>query len=138
SPDTHTLCSGEQPCLSAHPARAAWRCRTPARPSDPRRSPDGKGSVTLRCCSFANGVRGRAGMETSEGTGDLPAGGADRRASMEPGDGGATGGMANLWDGVNFIVDGKPSAPGAEGGFDLDLATAEGLYREAVSLAEDL
>ncbi|WP_134718758.1 hypothetical protein [Saccharomonospora xinjiangensis] len=57
---------------------------------------------------------------------------------MGPGDGGAAGGMANLWDGVNFIVDGKPSVPGAEGGFDLDLATAEGLYREAVSLAEDL
>ncbi|CAM3028566.1 hypothetical protein SAXI111661_15090 [Saccharomonospora xinjiangensis] len=57
---------------------------------------------------------------------------------MAPGDGGGAGVMANLWNGVNFIVDGKPSVPGAEGGFDLDLATAEGLYREAVSLAHDL
>ncbi|CAM2823276.1 hypothetical protein SAXI111661_03445 [Saccharomonospora xinjiangensis] len=59
---------------------------------------------------------------------------------MRPGGSAAAdvGGMARLWDDTNFIVDGKPSQPGAEGGFDLDLATAEGLYREAVSLANDL
>ncbi|MEY7971256.1 hypothetical protein AB8O38_04565 [Saccharomonospora xinjiangensis] len=59
---------------------------------------------------------------------------------MTPGGSAAAdvGGMATLWDDMNFIVDGKPSQPGAEGGFDLDLATAEGLYREAVSLANDL
>ena len=46
--------------------------------------------------------------------------------------------MSGLWRGVNFIVDGKASAPGAGGGFELDVETAEGLYREALSLADEL
>nr|WP_255283760.1 hypothetical protein [Saccharomonospora azurea] len=46
--------------------------------------------------------------------------------------------MAGLWRNTNFIVDGKASAPGTGGGFELDADTAEGLYREAAALALEL
>ena len=78
-------------------------------------------------------------MEASRGTGDFAVGDAAQLGlSMAPGGGAVGTGMANLWRNTNFIVDGKASAPGVGGGFELDADTAEGLYREAAALADDL
>ena len=77
--------------------------------------------------------------EAGGGTGDLSVGEAVRLGlSMMPGGDGVGVSMAALWNNTNFIVDGRASAPGKGGGFELDVDTAEGLYREAVALAEDL
>ncbi len=77
-------------------------------------------------------------MEVGGGAGDFSAGEA-ARVGLSTAPGGAVGtAMSGLWRGVNFIVDGKASAPGAGGGFELDIETAEGLYREAAALAQDL
>ena len=77
--------------------------------------------------------------EAGGGTGDLSVGEAVRLGlSMMPGGGVLGAGMAALWNNTNFIVDGRASAPGKGGGFELDVDTAEGLYREAVALAYDL
>ncbi len=78
-------------------------------------------------------------MEVGGGAGDFSAGEAARVGlSTAPGGGAVGTAMSGLWRGVNFIVDGKASAPGAGGGFELDIETAEGLYREAAALAHDL
>lgn len=78
-------------------------------------------------------------MEVGGGAGDFSAGGAARVGlSTAPGGGAVGTAMSGLWRGVNFIVDGKASAPGAGGGFELDIETAEDLYREALSLATEL
>lgn len=77
--------------------------------------------------------------EAGGGTGDLSVGEAVRLGlSMMPGGDGVGVSMAALWNNTNFIVDGRASAPGKGGGFELDVDTAEGLYREAAALAHDL
>lgn len=77
--------------------------------------------------------------EAGGGTGDLSVGEAVRLGlSMMPGGGVLGAGMAALWNNTNFIVDGRASAPGKGGGFELDVDTAEGLYREAKALAYEL
>ena len=77
--------------------------------------------------------------EAGGGTGDLSVGEAVRLGlSMMPGGDGVGVSMAALWNNTNFIVDGRASAPGKGGGFELDVDTAEGLYREAKALAYDL
>jgi hypothetical protein len=77
--------------------------------------------------------------EAGGGTGDLSVGEAVRLGlSMMPGGDGVGVSMAALWNNTNFIVDGRASAPGKGGGFELDVDTAEGLYREAKALAEEL
>ncbi len=84
-------------------------------------------------------MRGRAVVEVGGGAGDFSAGEAARVGlSTAPGGGAVGTAMSGLWRGVNFIVDGKASAPGAGGGFELDIETAEGLYREAAALAIEL
>ena len=84
-------------------------------------------------------MRGRAVVEVGGGAGDFSAGEAARVGlSTAPGGGAVGTAMSGLWRGVNFIVDGKASAPGAGGGFELDIETAEGLYREALHLAKEL
>jgi hypothetical protein len=77
-------------------------------------------------------------VEASGGTGDVAARAAQTGLSVAPGGAGLVASMASLWRDTNFIVGGKASAPGAGGGFELDIDTAEGLYREAASLAMEL
>lgn len=78
-------------------------------------------------------------VEASRGTGDFSVGDAAQVGmSVAPGGGAVGTGMASLWRNTNFVVDGKASAPGVGGGFELDADTAEGLYREAAELADDL
>jgi hypothetical protein len=77
-------------------------------------------------------------VEASGGTGDVAARAAQTGLSVAPGGAGLVASMASLWRDTNFIVGGKASAPGAGGGFELDIDTAEGLYREAASLAREL
>lgn len=77
-------------------------------------------------------------VEASRGTGDFAVGAAQAGLSMAPGGAAVGASMASLWRNTNFIVDGRASAPGKGGGFELDVDTAEGLYREALDLAEEL
>ncbi|MER7116536.1 hypothetical protein ABT332_18815 [Saccharomonospora azurea] len=77
-------------------------------------------------------------VEASRGTGDFAVGVAQAGLSMAPGGAAVGASMAGLWRNTNFIVDGKASAPGTGGGFELDADTAEGLYREAAALAQEL
>ncbi|MGW9309869.1 hypothetical protein ACWGPQ_17885 [Saccharomonospora azurea] len=77
-------------------------------------------------------------VEASRGTGDFAVGVAQAGLSVAPGGAAVGASMAGLWRNTNFIVDGKASAPGTGGGFELDADTAEGLYREALGLADEL
>ncbi|WP_433408165.1 hypothetical protein ACQPZU_17800 [Saccharomonospora azurea] len=77
-------------------------------------------------------------VEASRGTGDFAVGAAQLGLSVAPGGAAVGASMASLWRNTNFIVDGKASAPGTGGGFELDADTAEGLYREAAALALEL
>ncbi|WP_433470593.1 hypothetical protein [Saccharomonospora azurea] len=77
-------------------------------------------------------------VEASRGTGDFAVGAAQLGLSVAPGGAAVGASMASLWRNTNFIVDGKASAPGTGGGFELDADTAEGLYREAAALAQEL